>query len=254
MKRLEMRSKHPLAIRWCHWVNFPLLALMIWSGLWIYWANDVYRLGFGSFTLFRFFPEGFYRAFGVSHQLARGMAWHFFFMWFFAINGVLYVAYTILSGEWRYLVPNRQSFREAVLVTLHDLGLDTRTHPSGPPSRAGRGQNLQRLCPHFPVGSGVGGEDRKFNGAQQIAYTGVILMGFGSLLTGLAIYKPTQFAWLSGLLGGYTAARFEHFVLALGYVLFFLIHIAQVIRAGWNNFRSMVSGYELVSSEEGTHE
>jgi thiosulfate reductase cytochrome b subunit len=257
VKRLEMRSKHPLAIRWCHWVNFPLLALMIWSGLWIYWANDVYRLGFGSFTLFRFFPEGFYRAFGVSHQLARGMAWHFFFMWFFAINGVLYVAYTILSGEWRYLVPNRQSFREAVLVTLHDLGLDTRTHPSGPPSRAGRagrGQNLQRLCPHFPVGRGVGGEGGKFNGAQQIAYTGVILMGFGSLLTGLAIYKPTQFAWLSGLLGGYMAARFEHFVLALGYVLFFLIHVAQVIRAGWNNFRSMVSGYELVSSEEGTHE
>jgi thiosulfate reductase cytochrome b subunit len=31
-----------------------------------------------------------------------------------------------------------------------------------------------------------------FNGAQRIAYTGVILMGAGSLLTGLAIYKPTQ--------------------------------------------------------------
>ena len=48
-------------------------------------------------------------------------------------------------------------------------------------------------------------------------------------------------------------ARFEHFALALGYVLFFLIHIAQVVRAGWNNFRAMVSGYELVS-EEGTRE
>jgi thiosulfate reductase cytochrome b subunit len=198
---------------------------MIWSGLWIYWANDVYRLGFGSFTLFRFFPEGFYRSFGVGHQLARGMACHFFFMWFFAINGVLYVTYTILSGEWRYLVPNRQSFREALLVALHDVGIWKGELP-----------------------------DRKFNGAQQIAYTGVVLMGFGSLVTGLAIYKPTQFAWLTGLLGGYMAARWEHFVLALGYVLFFLIHIAQVIRAGWNNFRAMVSGHELVSSEEGTHE
>ena len=234
-----MRSKHPLVIRWCHWVNFPLLAVMIWSGLWIYWANDVYRLGVGSFTVFRFFPEGFYRTFGVSHQLARGMAWHFFFMWFFAINGVAYVAYTILSGEWRYLVPNRQSFREAVLVALHDVGLYTLTHPSRPPSPAERG---------------VGGDVRKFNGAQRIAYTGVILMGFGSLITGLAIYKPTQFAWLASLLGGYMAARFEHFFLAIGYVLFFLIHIAQVIRAGWNNFRAMVSGYELVSSGEGAHE
>ena len=225
MKRLEIRLKHPLAIRWCHWVNFPLLALMIWSGLWIYWANDVYRLGVGSFTLFRFFPEGFYRAFGVSHQLAKGMAWHFFFMWFFALNGVVYVGYTLFSGEWRYLVPGRQSFREAILVALHDLRLWKGTLPQ-----------------------------RKYNGAQQIAYTSIILMGFGSLVTGLAIYKPAQFTWLTGLLGGYMAARFEHFLLALGYVLFFLVHTAQVIRAGWNNFRAMVSGCELVCSEEGTRE
>ena len=53
--------------------------------------------------------------------------------------------------------------------------------------------------------------------------------------------------------GGDMAARFEDFLLALGYVLFFLIHIAQVTRGGWN-FRAMVSGYELVSSEEGPHE
>lgn len=225
MKRLEMKSKHPLAVRWCHWVNFPLLASMIWSGLWIYWAHDVYRVGFGSFTLFKFFPDGFYRAFGVSHHLAKGMAWHFLFMWFFVINGIAYVACTVISGEWRHLVPSRQSFREAVLVTLHDLHLWKGTLPQ-----------------------------RKYNGAQQIAYTSIIVMGFGSLVTGLAIYKPTQLAWLTRLLGGYPAARFEHFLLALGYALFFVIHIAQVIRAGWNNFRAMVSGYELVSLEEGTHE
>src|SRR5260370_28245053 len=99
----EMRAKHPLAIRWCHWVNFPLLALMIWSGLWIYWADDVYRIGLGSFTLFKLFPEGFYRTVGLDHRLAEGMAWHFFFMWFFAINGLLYVTYTVFSGQWRFL-------------------------------------------------------------------------------------------------------------------------------------------------------
>jgi len=37
-------------------------------------------------------------------------------------------------------------------------------------------------------------------------------------------------------------------------VLFFVIHITQVIRAGWNNFRSMMSGYEIVSVEESPHE
>jgi len=223
--RLAIKHKHPVAIRWCHWVNFPLLALMVWSGLWIYWANDVYRLGAGRFTLFKFFPDGFYRAFGIGGHLAEGMAWHFFFMWFFVINGIVYVIYTIASGEWRYLVPTGQSFREAISVVLHDLGLSKQPLPK-----------------------------RKFNGAQQIAYTSIILMGACSIVTGVAIYKPIQFAWLDKLLGGYQAVRFEHFWLAAGYVLFFLVHIAQVIRAGWNNFRSMVSGYELVSSEEASHD
>jgi hypothetical protein len=33
-------------------------------------------------------------------------------------------------------------------------------------------------------------------------------------------------------------------------VVFFVIHVAQVIRAGWNNFLAMVTGYELVPEEE----
>jgi thiosulfate reductase cytochrome b subunit len=90
----------------------------------------------------------------------------------------------------------------------------------------------------------------KFNGAQRLAYTGVILMGAGSVVTGLAIYKPTQLAWLTNLLGGYAWARAEHFTLTIAYVLFFVIHIAQVIRAGWNNFRAMLTGYELTPVEE----
>jgi thiosulfate reductase cytochrome b subunit len=142
-------------------------------------------------------------------------------MWFFALNGLAYVIYTLASGEWRYLVPERHSFRDAITVVLHDLHLSK----VGPPAR-------------------------KFNAAQQFAYTGVILMRAGSLVTGLAIYKPTQFAWLDWLLGGYETARWEHFLLSIGYVLFFVVHITQVIRAGWNNFRAMVTGYEIVSTEE----
>lgn len=209
-------EKHSLAIRWFHWINFPVLSLMIWSGLWIYWANDVYRLGWGNTTLFKFFPQSFYQAFHLDHKLAQGMAWHFVLMWAFFLNGLLYVLYTAVSGEWRYLLPNRHSLRQAIHVTLYDLGL-SKTPP--------------------PV--------QKYNGAQKIAYTAVILMGLGSLLTGLAIYKPVQFGWLTQLLGGYETARFIHFVLTLGYVVFFVIHIAQVVRAGWNNFRAIVAGFEV---------
>ncbi len=219
MKHLE--KKHPLAIRWFHWINFPVLMIMIWSGLLIYWANDVYRVGLGEKTLFHFFPEAFYPKFHLDHRLAEGMAWHFFFMWFFAINGVLYVLYTAISGEWRFLLPNRASFGEAIHVVLHDLHLTKKPLPR-----------------------------RKFNGAQQFAYTSIIVMGAGSLLTGLVIYKPIQFAWLATLLGGYPMARFFHFWLTVGYCLFFLVHVAQVIRAGWNNFRAMVTGYEVVETPQ----
>jgi thiosulfate reductase cytochrome b subunit len=215
MKRLE--KKHPLAIRWFHWVNFPLIALMIWSGTLIYWANPVYRVAAGKHKLLPMtFSQPTWDKLHVSYRLAEGMALHFFVMWFFAINGVLYVAYTMLSGEWRQLVPNRSSVRHALLTVLHDLHI--RRDPPPP---------------------------QKFNGAQQFAYTGIVLMGFGSLVTGLAIYKPVQFGWLVALLGGYQMARFFHFWITVAYLLFFLVHVAQVVRAGWNNFRSMIIGYEV---------
>jgi thiosulfate reductase cytochrome b subunit len=226
---VKIEYKHSLAIRWMHWINFPLLALMIYSGLLIYWADSqheglnahrVYRVGLGSWTLFRLFPPWFYNNLDLKFQLARGLGYHFFFMWFFALNGVAYVLYTLLSGEWRDLVPNRSSFTEAIEVTLHDLGL--------------RKNRLPRC---------------KFNGAQRLAYTGVILMGAGSLLTGLAIYKPTQLHVITALLGGYEMARWFHFWLTIAYVGFFLMHVAQVIRAGWNNFRAMIIGYKISPAE-----
>ncbi len=218
MKTIE--KKHPLAIRWFHWLNFPIITLMIWSGLLIYWANDVYRIGWGDTTLLKFFPTSFYDALNLKSRLADGMATHFILMWLFFINGLLYVLYTAFSGEWRYLLPNRHSFKEAWQVLLFDLKL-SKIHP--------------------PI--------RKFNGAQQIVYTSIVLMGFGSVLTGLAIYKPIQFSGLCWILGGYNFARILHFALTVGYVLFFVVHIAQVIKAGWNNFQAMITGIEIKKVE-----
>ncbi len=83
---------------------------------------------------------------------------------------------------------------------------------------------------------------KKYNGAQKIAYTVVVLMGAGSLVTGLAIYKPTTLHWITTLLGGYEMARWFHFWLTMGFCIFFFIHVVQVALAGWNNFRSMVTG------------
>jgi len=191
---------------------------MIWSGLLIYWANDVYTITLFGRTILHFFPDFVYQYFNIPHRLAEGMAFHFLFMWFFAINGFLYVLYTAFSGQWRQLLPNRHSFKEAWLVLLHDL-------------------HIRKMLP----------PQNKFNAAQRIAYTTIIAMGFGSLITGLAIYKPVQFYQLTWLCGGYHFARIEHFILTIGYILFFIIHIVQVIMAGWNNFRSVISGFEIIT-------
>jgi thiosulfate reductase cytochrome b subunit len=146
-------------------------------------------------------------------------------MWLFAINGILYVSYLLISGEWRLLVPERRSVRDAIQVTLVDLHLRKGLPPQ-----------------------------KKYNGAQRIAYSVVILMGLGSLVTGLSIYKPTQVHWVTTLLGGYEMARWERFWLTMGFCAFFVVHVAQVVLAGWNNFRSMVSGYEIVPAAKASLE
>jgi thiosulfate reductase cytochrome b subunit len=213
-----IKEKHSLAMRWTHWINFPVLAIMIWSGMLIYWASDTYSITLFGHTYFKFFPNWFYNTLHIPRRLAEGMAFHFLFMWFFTLNGVVYVLYTIISGEWRQLVPNRHSFKQAWLVILHDL-------------------HIRKTAP----------PQNKYNAAQRISYTAIIIMGFGSLITGLAIYKPVQFNTLAWLCGGYHAARIEHFVLTIGYVLFFLIHVIQVVLAGWKNFQSAITGFEVVN-------
>lgn len=176
----------------------------------IYWANPAY---------WPHFSDAFYEKLGLNSRLSEGMAYHFSFMWLFALNGFAYVAYLIYSGEWRELFP--RSPTGAFHVVLHDLKI--------------RKDPLPNL---------------KFNHAQRFAYTGIIVMGFGSLISGLAIYKPVQLGWLTSLMGGYESARLIHYLLTVAYILFFLMHVAQVIRAGWNAFRAMVAGYEIVEDEK----
>lgn len=217
----HLDRKHPLAVRWLHWVNFPLLTMMIWSGMLIYWANPVYGIRLFGYELFKFFPMWFYDYLGIPQRLAEGMQLHFFFMWLFAVNGVIYVIYTVVSGEWRAIVPIPSSLRRAPLVALHDAHIVKQKPPQG-----------------------------KYNDAQRIAYTTVIIMGAGSLLTGLAIYKPLQLAWLTALFGGYEWARWVHFWLTILFVSFFAVHVFQVLMAGWSNFRSMITGYDIVDAVE----
>jgi thiosulfate reductase cytochrome b subunit len=213
-RRVTIREKHPLFIRWTHWINFPILTLMVWSGLLIYWANRTYWPPL---------PEGFFSFLGLEHQLSKGLSYHFFLMWIFAINGFLYAVYLLFSGVWREIIPQRHFFRDSIRVIRYEMGVKGITLP-----------------------------DTKFNAAQRVVYSGVIVMGFLFLLSGVAIYKPVQIAWLKNLLGGYETARHIHFYLTILIVLFFFVHVGQVIKAGWNNFQAMVTGFEI--KKESSHD
>ncbi len=213
------RLKHTRASRWMHWLNFPLLTIMIWSGMRIYWADlqDPFAVGVGDVD-FEFWPSWINETLGLKSRLARGMAFHFTFGWLFAINGLAYVTYTLVSGEWRQLVPERASFKDSAQVFLHDIGIG-RKNPLPPQAR--------------------------YNGAQRLTYSLIIVLGALAVLSGLAIYKPTQLSLLTRLFGGYEWARGIHFSVTIAFIVFFVIHLLQVARAGWGNFMSMITGYQL---------
>lgn len=210
-------KKHPLALRWMHWVNFPVMLVMVYSGMRIYWANRVYAFGIGDWQLFKFWPTSVYRSFHLNAHLARGIAYHLTFAWIFVLNGLAYVLFLAFRGNWRHVLPDRQAMKDAPMVVLHDL----------------------KLRKHAPASRG------KYNAAQRMAYTAVVVMATLLVVSGFAIYKPTQLAPLTAVLGGYTSARIIHFSMTILLMLFFLTHILQVVRAGWRNFASMISGYEL---------
>lgn len=203
-----------------HWLNFPILTVMIWSGLRIYWSYDVSRVPSIRFGERTFFPTGFYEALELNQKLARGMAFHFSFGWLFLINGLLYVTYLAISKEWKHLVPRPSELRKVPAVLLHDLGLRKEAPAQG-----------------------------QYNVMQQLAYSGVTVLGFLALATGFVVYKPEQLGVLTSMFGGYQSARLIHFIVSLLFVGFFVLHIVQVVRAGFENFWSMVSGYQLAPDE-----
>ncbi|WP_260702820.1 cytochrome b/b6 domain-containing protein [Edaphobacter flagellatus] len=223
---LRIEERHPLAVRWMHWINFPLLMIMIWSGLMVYWVtspdngvldHQTYRIGLGGFTLFRFFPDWFYRLFRLDNHLTRGMAFHALAMWPFMVNGVVYLIFLAVSGQWREILPTRRDLQE--LVQTFWLAIIRSDHAG------------------------------KYNGAQRIAYTSVLIVGAVAVVSGFAIWKPTSMPWLTAMLGGYQAARLIHFWTTILFCVFLFVHAVQVVRAGWPTMQSMITGFEVVSDK-----
>jgi thiosulfate reductase cytochrome b subunit len=217
------KKKHSLALRWMHWLNFPLLMIMMYSGMRIYWSDlqEPYAVGIGTWQLFEFWPDGVNSALQLERKLAKGIAFHLNFGWFFVLNGVAYMIFLSRKGEWRHIVPDLQGVRDARKTVAHDL----------------------HLTDDKPV-------QGKYNPAQQVTYALVIVISALLVASGFAIYKPGQLSWLEAAFGGYDYARWVHFTSTIVLLGFFFVHIIQVIRAGWANFASMITGYRLARRDD----
>lgn len=131
--------------------------------------------------------------------LIGALQWHFAAMWVLAANGLIYVAYGFFSGRFRRkLLPVslRAAIRDALAALRGRLGHD---------------------------------DLRVYNGVQRLLYAGVILLGIVIVLSGLAIWKPVQFAWLTALMGDFDNARIVHFIAMDGIVLFAAVHVPMAL-------------------------
>jgi thiosulfate reductase cytochrome b subunit len=217
------KKKHSLALRWMHWLNFPLLMIMMYSGMRIYWSDlqEPYAIGIGGWQVFEFWPDGVNSALQLERKLAKGIAFHLNFGWFFVLNGIAYLVFLSRKGAWRHIVPDVQGIRDARKTVAHDLHLTDEKPVQG-----------------------------KYNPAQQVTYTLVILVSVLLVTSGFAIYKSGQLSWLEAAFGGYDSARWVHFTSTIVLLGFFFVHVIQVIRAGWATFASMITGYRLSRSDD----
>jgi Ni/Fe-hydrogenase b-type cytochrome subunit len=203
--------QHPFIVRLTHWLNFIALGIMVSSGLRIYNASPIFDFKIPA-------------VFTLGGWLAGARQWHFFAMWLFVANGLIWVLYNNISKHGR----------STTIFSKNDIG--------GIIPMIKYYLHIQKE--HPPV--------KKYNALQKAAYTTIPVAAFGVTLTGAAIYWPVQFHFVTSLFGNYDTARMWHFIFMAVIVLFFFGHIFMVLISGWSNFFSMISGWKKIRKHSGS--
>jgi thiosulfate reductase cytochrome b subunit len=203
-----MRERlHPLIIRITHWLNFIALGIMVSSGMRIYNASPIFGFEFPSVLT-------------LGGWLGGARQWHFFAMWIFVINGLLWWLYNAFSKHGRETTLFRRSDVKGVLPMIKFYLRIEKKHP----------------------------KVKKYNALQKLAYTSIPLIALIGILSGMEMYWPVQMQLIGKFLGGYDGARIVHFCAMSALVLFFLGHLVMVITAGWGNFLSMITGSKKIDA------
>jgi thiosulfate reductase cytochrome b subunit len=224
-------SRHSAVVRITHWITALCFLALLVSGVEIlishprfYWGETGNVLTPPLFKL----PIPASRSMvptGYGYVLPDQNGWsrylHFQSAWVAVLTGVVYLIFGLLNGHFRQnLLPARAdlSWRALSMVIGRHLRF-TR------PSEAG-------------VWS--------YNVLQRLTYLFVILILFPLVIwTGLAMSPgiASAFPAVVTVLGGQQSARTIHFFVSVLLLLFFLVHVIMVCRAGFRNrMRAMITG------------
>ena len=125
--------------------------------------------------------------------LAGGRHWHFTAMWFYALNLLWYGLYVFISRRWQ-----KRYVSEGDLKALRVS------------------QNPKR----------------KNYALHRLIYTAILPILLLSIASGLAMYKPASFHWLSSLFVNWQTLRTIHFLAVPIVILFTFVHSLLALRVG----------------------
>jgi sulfoxide reductase catalytic subunit YedY len=164
---------------------------------------------------------------GGRHTIGVARHWHFIFDILFVVNGLVYAGFLLATPWLHRLLPTDLSiFPAAASCAVTYLSL------------------------HLP--SGVSGYFR-YDALQQLSYFGVIfILAPLAIITGLAMSPAldNRFRWFAHLFGNRQIARSIHFVVMVGFVLFFIGHMALIALTGFRaNLNDITLGTNSTSLE-----
>jgi len=224
--------RHPLVVRLTHWINALCVLMLVMSGLQILRAHPHLYWGLSSTFADPWLSLGDipgWLTIPSYRDLATGRNWHFLFAWVFVLNGLIYLAFALLSGRLkRVLWPTRGE--------LSGIGASIREHARF----------------HFPDDETA----RAYNVLQKLSYLLILLVFLPLMLfTGLGMSPGWNAAmpWMLEVVGGRQSARTLHFLAASGVVLFALVHVILVFAAGFRNLMgSMITGWFVIRASPAT--
>src|SRR5215813_15544737 len=223
--------KHSALVRVTHWITTLCFFALLVSGVEIlishprfYWGETGTVLTKPLFQLpipssRRLVPTGY--GYVLPDQNGWSRALHFEAAWIAVLTSLVYAIFSLFSGH----------LRKNLLPARADLSW-------GSLSRAIR-KNLRFERPGAA-------EAWSYNVLQRITYVFVILVLFPLVIwTGLALSPAfdSAFPITVTLLGGRQSARTLHFFVSLALLLFLLVHVIMVVRAGFRSrTKAMITG------------